>query len=155
MLNNLNIRKANEGDFPMLQVLYKELGDEKLNKDDLSRMFEKINSYPDCTIYIAEEDGKAIGTFLLLILDTMAHGNPSALIEDVAVSKDCQGKGIGKAMMQFAMEKCKEKNCYKVALSSMFKREAAHKFYESLGFEKMGFSFVIAPSYLQLKSLAQ
>ena len=45
--------------------------------------------------------------------------------------------------MNFAMDRCKEKGCYKIALSSQFKREAAHKFYESLGFEKMGYSFVV------------
>ena len=144
-MRNINVREANENDIPSLILLYKELGDEVINPERTKKTFKRINSYPDCTVYLAEENGRVIGTFLLLILDTMAHGKPSAVIEDVAVLKEYQGKGIGKLMMQFAVECCKEKKCYKVALSSQFKRESAHRFYESLGFEKMGFSFVIEP----------
>lgn len=64
-------------------------------------------------------------------------------MEDVAVLNDLQGKGIGKLMMKFAMEKCKEAGCYKLVLSSNVKRIEAHAFYESLDFEKHGFSFKV------------
>jgi GNAT superfamily N-acetyltransferase len=49
----------------------------------------------------------------------------------------------GKQMMQFAMEQCKQAGCYKLMLSSNLKREAAHKFYESLGFQRHGYSFQV------------
>jgi predicted GNAT family acetyltransferase len=39
----------------------------------------------------------------------------------------------------------REAGCYKMALSSNVKRAAAHAFYESLGFERHGYSFVIRP----------
>ena len=39
------------------------------------------------------------------------------------------------------MERCREKDCYKLVLSSNARRERAHAFYESLGFERHGFSF--------------
>jgi hypothetical protein len=45
--------------------------------------------------------------------------------------------------MEYAMQKCKELGCYKLSLSSNVKRENAHKFYESLGFIKYGYSFVV------------
>ena len=35
--------------------------------------------------------------------------------------------------------------CYKMALSSNLKREAAHRFYDSLGFGRHGYSFLIEP----------
>jgi len=74
----------------------------------------------------------------------MAHlGTPSAVIEDVGVLPEMQGKGIGKAMMVFALAKAKEKGCYKMSLSSNLRREQAHQFYESLGFKKHGFSFLM------------
>jgi len=68
-------------------------------------------------------------------------GAPSAIVEDVAVAPALQGNGIGKAMMQFALELCRGKGCYKLMLSSNLKREQAHAFYDSLGFERHGFSF--------------
>jgi GNAT superfamily N-acetyltransferase len=43
--------------------------------------------------------------------------------------------------MQFAVDRSREKGCYKLMLSSNAKRERAHAFYESLGFERHGFSF--------------
>ena len=77
-------------------------------------------------------------------MDNLAHqGAPSGVVEDVAVLNDLQGKGIGKLMMEFAMEKCKEAGCYKLVLSSNMKRTEAHAFYKSLNFEKHGFSFRI------------
>ena len=77
-------------------------------------------------------------------MDNLAHqGIPSGVIEDVVVGERYQGKGIGKAMMTYAVNVCREQGCYKVALSSNVKREKAHRFYESLGFEKHGYSFYV------------
>ncbi len=74
----------------------------------------------------------------------MAHlGTPSAIVEDVGVLPKMQGKGVGKAMMEFALKYAKEKGCYKMTLSSNLRREATHQFYESLGFQKHGFSFLV------------
>jgi GNAT superfamily N-acetyltransferase len=44
-------------------------------------------------------------------------------------------------MMRFALACCREKRCYKLVLSSNAKRVRAHAFYESLGFERHGYSF--------------
>jgi hypothetical protein len=46
-------------------------------------------------------------------------------------------------MMKYAMDISRQKHCYKMVLSSHLRREKAHKFYESLGFKKHGFSFDI------------
>ena len=51
-------------------------------------------------------------------------------------------QGVGKAMMEHAREQCRLAGCYKLALSSNLRREAAHRFYEALGFERHGYSFV-------------
>ena len=48
-------------------------------------------------------------------------------------------------MMRFALDRCRAKGCYKLALSSNAKRERAHAFYESLGFERHGYSFRVGP----------
>jgi GNAT superfamily N-acetyltransferase len=77
-------------------------------------------------------------------MHNLSHlGAPSAIVEDVVVAPSLQGNGIGKAMMQFALGLCRDKGCYKLMLSSNAKREHAHAFYESLGFERHGFSFRI------------
>jgi GNAT superfamily N-acetyltransferase len=111
---------------------------------EAERLFERIAHYPDYKIYVAVCKGNVVGTFALLIMDNLGHmGAPSAVIEDVAVDPRWQGRGVGKMMMKHALQICGEKGCYKVALSSNLKREPAHAFYESLGFERHGYSFRI------------
>jgi GNAT superfamily N-acetyltransferase len=67
------------------------------------------------------------------------------VIEDVAVDPAQQGRGIGRTRMTHAIEVCRSKGCYKVALSSNLRRDKAHAFYESLQFERHGYSFRIFP----------
>ena len=77
-------------------------------------------------------------------MDNLAHmGSKSGLIEDVVVSQTYQRQGIGQQMMRYAIETCKEKSCYKVCLSSNLRRENAHDFYDSIGFKKHGYSYLM------------
>lgn len=74
----------------------------------------------------------------------LAHsGMPSAIVEDVVVAPERQGQGIGRQLMAHALQQARVAGCYKLALSSNAKRQAAHAFYESLGFQRHGLSFVI------------
>lgn len=101
-----------------------------------------MSSNPNYGVYIAEVDGQISGTFALSIMDNLANGGmPSGVVEDVAVRQKLQGQGIGKALMQFAMEECRRHRRYKVTLSSNVARAEAHRFYEALGFTKHGFSY--------------
>ncbi|MDR6196039.1 GNAT family N-acetyltransferase [Siphonobacter sp. SORGH_AS_0500] len=138
------IRPAVSNDLFSILLLYKDaLQDDKiLSEAEAMHIFKTMQTYPSYTIYVALVQGRIIGTFALLIMENLGHnGAKSAVIEDVAVGSEFQGQGIGKRMMQFAMEKCREEKCYKVSLSSNLIREKTHAFYESLGFRKHGFSF--------------
>jgi GNAT superfamily N-acetyltransferase len=81
----------------------------------------------------------------LKVMDNLGHlGAASAVIEDVAVDPEWQGRGVGKTMMRYALQKCTDKGCYKAVLSSNLKRNRAHAFYESIGFERHGYSFQVS-----------
>lgn len=143
----LTIREADSADLPGVLALYAQpdLDDGViLPLYDAERVFARFARYPDYALYVAEQDGRIVGTFALLIMDNLGHlGAPSAIVEDVAVGPVMQGRGVGRAMMRFAVARAAEKHCYKIVLSSNAKREHAHSFYESLGFERHGFSFRI------------
>lgn len=144
---NLQIQKACKSDLTSILNLYAESDIDNGKKLDLTaaeKLFDKILSYPNFNVYVALSNDKIIGTFELLIMDNLAHmGLPSAIVEDVVVHSDYRGQGVGKKMMQFAFEECKKAGCYKMVLSSNIRRDRAHHFYESLGFEKHGYSFQI------------
>ena len=143
---NIQIREATQKDLPSILSLYAQpdMDDEHILSPDVAKhILKRMKNYPDYKVYVALTGEDIIGTFALLIMDNLAHmGTPSGVIEDVVVSTDYQGKGTGKKMMEFALERCREKGCYKVMLSSNLKREKAHVFYESLGFKKHGYSFI-------------
>lgn len=144
---DLTIREAEETDLESIISIFEQPDMDNGQVISLGKakdILKKTKQYPFFKVYVAVFENKVVGTFELLIMDNLAHrGVPSGIIEDVAVSKDYQGKGIGKEMMRYAMKVCKDLGCYKVTLSSNLKRENAHRFYESLGFIKHGYSFYV------------
>jgi len=101
-----------------------------------------MQAYPDYKLYVALKQGLPVGVFALLIMDNLGHqGAPSGVVEDVVVHKDLRGQGIGKRMMDYAVQKCRERGCYKVSLSSNLRREEARRFYEALGYKQHGHSY--------------
>ena len=143
--NSITIRVADENDLSEILTLYLQIenDDRILSIDEAKVIYNKMRTYPDYNVYVAEADGVIIGTFSLAIMDNLAHmGAKSGLIEDVVVAPQSQGQGIGRRMMAYAIEICKNKSCYKVCLSSNLKRQDAHKFYENIGFKIHGYSFL-------------
>lgn len=109
---------------------------------EAERVFERMARYPDYAVYVAELDGRIVGTFALLVMDNIGHmGTPSAIVEDVAIDPQLHGRGLGRALMQQALALCRDKGCYKLVLSSNLRRTEAHAFYEALDFEKHGYSY--------------
>ena len=143
---SLQIRAATEENLQAILDLHLEIEDDSrvLSIEKARSIFARMQSYPDYKIYVVMLGGSIVGTFALLIMDNLAHmGAPSGVLEDVVVHRDWRGKGVGKQMVQFAMDRCGERGCYKLALSSNLKRKAAHRFYDDLGFQRHGYSFVV------------
>ena len=139
------VRPAVEADLAAVLALYAQPGMDDgrmLPLAEARALWARFAAYPDYTLYVAELDREVVGSFALLVMDNLGHlGAPSAIVEDVVVAPDTQGRGIGRAMMDFARARSIEKRCYKLVLSSNAKRERAHAFYEQLGYERYGYAF--------------
>ncbi|GGG94726.1 GNAT family N-acetyltransferase [Silvibacterium dinghuense] len=144
-MHELLIREACDADIPAILELYtvSGIGDEtNFTADEAIEHLALLRTYPYFRVFVALIDEAVAGTYELMIMDNMAkRGRKSAIVEDVAVHPDYQGKGIGRAMMRHALEQCRESSCYKLTLSSNLKRLDAHRFYDSLGFTRHGYSF--------------
>jgi GNAT superfamily N-acetyltransferase len=142
---DLCIRPASSADLAAVLALYAQpaLDNGKiLPLPDAEALFHRFSTYPDYTLYVVIAGETIVGTFALLVMDNLGHlGAPSGVVEDVVVAPDQQGNGVGKAMMRFAVDRCREKGCYKLMLSSNLKRARAHAFYEQIGFTRHGYSF--------------
>ncbi|MEI6215197.1 MAG: GNAT family N-acetyltransferase [Desulfuromonadales bacterium] len=144
---DIKLREAHEEDLPALLALYGQLGQDDgsvLSLEEAQLIFARFRSYPYYRLHVAELDEILVGTFALLIMDNLGHlGTPTAILEDVVVDETLRGKGIGKRMMEYANDLCRHAGCYKMTFSSNMNRETAHRFYESLGFRRHGYSFYI------------
>ena len=143
---SIEIRDAEDDDLPgVLKVLAESGidGGQSFTLEEAREHFARIRRLPNWRLLVAVIDGEIAGSYTLLIMDKLGkRGTPAGVVEDVAVLPSRQGQGIGRAMMEHARVECRRAGCYKLALSSNFKRTDAHRFYDSLGFESHGFSFL-------------
>jgi GNAT superfamily N-acetyltransferase len=143
----VDIRPIQQPDLHHILALYADLetpGDIACELSTAESILARTQRYPNYTVYVAVVESTIVGVFSLLIMDNLAHGGaPSGIVEDVVVHPQWRRRGVGAQMLRFAMEKCRQANCYKLMLSSNLKRTAAHRFYEALGFRQHGYSFVV------------
>jgi GNAT superfamily N-acetyltransferase len=155
MPSSLTLRKATIHDLPAVLKLYEQPAIDdgvSLSLEKAREIFSRIERYPSYSLYVAVLKEQVVGSFALLIMDNLGHlGAPSAIVEDVVVDPHYEQRGFGKRMMKMAISNAANAGCYKISLSANFKRKEAHQFYESLGFEKHGYSYKI-PLYQQNNS---
>ena len=83
-------------------------------------------------IYVVMSERKIIGTITLLVEQKFIHeGGLVGHIEDVAVRKGYEGKGMGGSLVRRALREAKNFGCYKVILDCSDKNVP---FYEKFGF---------------------
>ncbi|HNF95482.1 MAG TPA: GNAT family N-acetyltransferase [Anaerolineales bacterium] len=92
-----------------------------------------INS-EDKVVFLAEVDGKLAGQIKLI-----TWWNGYAYIDDVIVNPQFRGQGVGKALMEAAIQWSREKRFPGIMLETQDDNVAACKLYDSCGFVLGGF----------------
>jgi GNAT superfamily N-acetyltransferase len=142
----LTLREATLADWPEVLRLYESSGIDNPGDNDAgagAALWSRLQAAGG-VVLLAQAGGLVVGTLTFFVLPLLAHGGrPSMVVEDVAVDESAQGLGIGRALMNAAMEIAGQRGCYKLALSSNLKRHAAHAFYEHLGLQRHGVSFLV------------
>ena len=84
-------------------------------------------------MFVSEFEGRALDllTFVTLSIPTGTRD----WIEDVVVDTSVRGQGLGKQLVEKALEEAKSAGTATVHLTSRPAREAANALYRSLGFE--------------------
>ncbi len=95
----------------------------------------EVDEFDEEAIHLrVQVDKKTVGTLRLVLIEEQAS-HCSVKLGRVAVHPDWRRKGIGKQMMQLAINNCKELHCSKISLGS---QTYITSFYESLGFTTQG-----------------
>lgn len=139
-------RRAGRQDLPAIVRL---LADDQLGQtreragtgpDDLPaaywRAFEAIAADARNLLVVAELDRRVVGTLQLTFIPSLTFvGGERAQIEAVHVDGRHRGRGLGGAMLRWAIERARERGCRLVQLTTDKRRPDALRLYESLGFQ--------------------
>jgi GNAT superfamily N-acetyltransferase len=141
-----NVRLARKADLPAIVGLF---ADDLFADDEAAgappvhsalgagqqAAFEAIEGDPDNAVYVAELEGAVLGTFQLTFIRQLSYGGCLvAQVESVHVHSSARSRGIGAAMMAFAIEEARRRGALRIQLTSNVRRTRAHEFYERLGF---------------------
>lgn len=99
------------------------------------RAFGEIDRDPAHVLVVAEAEGQIAGTMQLSYIPGLARrGALRAQIEAVRVHRDYRGRGLGHAMLTWAIGQARQRGCALVQLTTDKSRADAHRFYQRLGF---------------------
>ena len=101
---------------------------------DLSFTPEELEGEKDNLLIAAYEDDIMLGCCMLV--EDNAH---TVRLRQMAVINDLQGKGIGKALMNFAENLARDRGYRKI---TMHARKDSTGFYEKMGYKKSGHEFI-------------
>lgn len=135
-------RQAVELDLPRLvsMLAADELGATREDdREPLNRnyraAFNAINRDPNNALVVAELGQVVVGMMQLSFIPYLTHtGSWRCMIEGVRIHADYRGKGLGKTMIEWAIDAARKRDCRIVQLTSDKQRPDALCFYESLGF---------------------
>ena len=144
-MSEIRLRPVTEDELPLLAEILAEMdGNAPCPPDLIRSKWREMQRFPDYVAYFAEVDSEIIGTLSINVFPVLSGDlRAEAIAEAVVIRPHYRSRGLGRAMMRAAMDLAAHKGAYKLALSSNLRRLDAHRFYESMGFTRHGFSFSI------------
>lgn len=137
------LRPATRAELPAVLAL---LADEEKVSDPGSmvvteayeRAFADIEADPrNEVLVLVEKGGTVVGCLQATYIPGLGKGGAErALIEAVRIRADRRGGGLGRELMDRAVERARARGCALVQLTSSKRRTDAHRFYASLGFAR-------------------
>jgi GNAT superfamily N-acetyltransferase len=135
----LKIRDAKPADAARLAELIHELGHE-ISEKQLRKNLAALKRSGE-TPLVATLDKKVVGVCGVGRRIVIHRPAPLGRITALVVSKEAQGHGIGRILVEAAEEWMRRKGCQLVEVTSNDRRAQAHAFYRHLGYERSSIRF--------------
>ena len=141
MSDSINIAPAREEDLPAITELIVALSDEVDGQDATDRQTIEKNVMvlfhdPAAHFLVARDPDTVVGFVNFTTRKTIIHSSESGLVDELIVSREHRGMGIGKRLISAVMDKCRELGCCELEVSTMMSNKKARDFYEKCGFEE-------------------
>jgi GNAT superfamily N-acetyltransferase len=138
--DNLIVRLFETGDHESLGSLMGELG-YATRASEMEMRMEIIRQDRRYTTFVAVLDGTVCGMIGTFVQQTYEHNAPGGRILALVVGTAARGRGVGRALIAAAENDFAQKNVRRITLNTRFERDAAHQFYEKVGYARTGFRF--------------
>ena len=137
----MEIRKIVLNDLDEIFNLLNQLYDNKLNYEKFKEIYKMKLNDKNSYYIVAIENNKIIGVLTLELQIKLHRAKKQSFIEDLIVDESYRNRGIGKALLQNAVNYAKNNDCEVIELTSYINNEKAHKFYQNNGFIKHSYKF--------------
>jgi len=138
----LSFRLARAGDVP---EIVRMLADDALGStrerfeeplpEAYGQAFRAIDADANNELMVAVQDDKVVGVLQLTFIPYLTYQcGWRALIEGVRVDSRVRSLGLGKALLEWAIARARQRGCVMVQLTTDKRRTEAKRFYEGLGF---------------------
>ena len=138
------IRAAKADDMESIYNLITELEESQLNQSDFHTVFLDNIHCPDVYYYVAVEGERVIGFISLHIQKLLHHASNVAEIQELIVTHQFQGKGIGKQLFEKAKEIAVTRQCSQLEVCCNQNRVASHAFYQGQGMTNHHYKFCLS-----------
>jgi GNAT superfamily N-acetyltransferase len=145
-MKDILVREATKSDLPAIGKLLEDLTNAMDDTEGIEtgiaiKTCERLLNDASSHILVAAMEGTPVGLINFTIRQTILHRSPSALIDELVVAEEYQGKGMGKQLVLAALEKCRQLGCCEVEVSTEKTNLKAREFYKRCGFEERGMLF--------------
>lgn len=143
------IRYADHNDILQMAGLLGELfaieDDFVIDTQKQIRGLQLLLETPDTIILVAEKNGCIVGMVSMQQFISTAMGGHVGLIEDMIITHDFRGEGIGKRLLTAMIEVSKSLGYTRITLAVDERNRTAIKFYNKFGFQtsNMGLMYKI------------
>jgi len=134
----LNIRNTTSADTDLILDFIRQLAEYEKLSHEVVATAETLRSSlfgenPKAFCLIAEWNGAPVGFALYFYNYSTFLGKPGIYLEDLFVSPNVRGKGIGKSILKHLAAKAKAEGCGRLEWWVLDWNEPSIAFYESLG----------------------
>jgi ribosomal protein S18 acetylase RimI-like enzyme len=140
-MNEAIVRSATERDLPAVLSLYGHLHphDPELEDATAERVWAKLLSSGFTTVIVAQIQELLVSSCTLAIVPNLSRGGRSyGVIENVVTHSAHRQLGLGRLVLEHALDVAWQADCYKVLLATGSKQESTLRFYEGAGFFRGG-----------------
>jgi ribosomal protein S18 acetylase RimI-like enzyme len=133
-LVNVHVREARLSDAPHIVRLITELARTGGEESPITESYAaRYLSCPGSSVLLAEVDGQVVGLLSYSACPNLFHAADSGLIEELIVSEDARGSGVGSALLSEVLRRLESMGCAEVSVSTMSDNTDAQRFYRLHG----------------------